>query len=193
MKTLELLGGEHIDNACKEACALAIQSGEDVGFSFNGQDVVATPKSSWQEVAKDWSDKMDASSKAYRESSEGLLSAAKREQDIAEKQKRIDLQILSLDQVCYTGSLDDVLNWLEPFTKDADDVGVKVNYNSIVSVFLSAEYENNWGVGKPPEFFNTKENMGNYIIGQAISCMKSGMPPHHICLTFIEKYRGLKS
>lgn len=51
--------GSHIEEVCKEACALAINKQTNVNFTFNGKDVTATPKDSWLKVLKRWNPEYD--------------------------------------------------------------------------------------------------------------------------------------
>lgn len=46
----EVGAGEHIENACKGALALAVKNGTTVGFTFNDTKVIAHPGESWQAV-----------------------------------------------------------------------------------------------------------------------------------------------
>ena len=89
--------------------------------------------------------------------------------------------------------LEKIIDWLDEFTPLSDDIGVTSEFNpfDISNQLTRAGFNENEGVGEDPGWFNTRQRMGRYIIGQVINCLNKGMPPHPITTTFIEKYRQL--
>lgn len=51
---LETSPGDHIEHACKSACAKAISQNRNVRFTFNGKEIEATPLDSWMDVLRKW-------------------------------------------------------------------------------------------------------------------------------------------
>jgi hypothetical protein len=99
--------------------------------------------------------------------------------------------VATLPEILKNGNMGNLMDWLESFTLPADDIAVKINHGYIAGLMEGAGYVENDGVGNSPEWFSNQERMGRYIVGQAIACLKSGMPPHGITLSFVAKWRGL--
>jgi hypothetical protein len=183
--------GSHIDRACEEACRYAATDNDIVAFTFNGITLVANPKTDWRELSKQYSEKSDQRREDYRKSPEGIAAATQRADDVAKKQKIVSDLIYALPKVLAGGRLDDAITWLKQFTNPADDIEVKFNASEVARSFIAYGWKENDCVGEKPEWFNSKYRMGRYIVGQAINCLKMGMAPHGITLSFIEKYEAL--
>lgn len=168
--------GEHIEHACKQAAALAINTGEDVIFRFNDIEVTATPEGGWKELLKEWNQEFKTKQEEYRKSPEGIESARKRKLDIQNHQLLVDCAITALPSVLGSKELDAVIEWLTSFCGPADDIGVKWDRSLVIGLFEAHGFKENEHVGKVPEWFNTRERMGRYIVGQAINCMKPVTP-----------------
>ena len=180
--------GTHIGFACKEAVAMAMNKGANVEFKFNDISLTATPESTPALLEAKFAEESQASSERYRNSPEGKLSSRKRGVEIASKQTRIDALVSVLPSIA---DLDGIVKWIGDFANDADDIGVRYSTAAVQSAIESKGYVANDLCGNPPEFFSTRERMGRYIAGQAISCLKSGMGPHPISLKFCEQYFAL--
>lgn len=184
--------GTHIEHACKEATALAIKAGHVIPFKFNDIALTASPQTSWKKLAEKFHSDCEKRRTEYEQSPEGIEAAENRKSEIAIKQQTVSNLIATLPTTLKEGSLDDVIDWLKRFTNPSDDIGVRFDKQKVSEIFEFHGYMENEGVGEKPDWFNTRERMGRYIIGQAINCLKSGMPPHGITLSFIEKYEKLK-
>lgn len=180
--------GTHIREACKEAAAMAINKNSAVEFEFNGITVTATPQSSPASIEADWNSKMEADSKAYRESPEYAAAQQRRAEQVKTSQNVVNCFIDGIEQVLATCSTDDILKYFKPFVEAADDVDVKFDKSKLSDLLEQYGYKDGMHVGKPQEDFNDKETMAQYILGQVVSCLRRGMPPHPITNSFIEKY-----
>lgn len=189
-RTLTPEAGSHINAVCEQACAMAAQDNDLVTFTFNDVLLVASPTTDWRELSKEYSRKCDEAREAYLKSPEGIAATEKRNQEVSYRQETVSRLIYKLP-IVLAKSLDAVIEWLKEFTSPADDIGVKFNASDVARTFIAYGYKENYGVGEKPEWFNTRDRMGRYIIGQAINCLKSGMAPHGVTYTFIEKYKAL--
>lgn len=182
------LCGTHIDSACQEAVALAISKNREVAFKFNDVELSATKWSNPETIAKAYDAITERRRAEYWASPEGIASAKARKEAVEGKQRAVDGLLRELPTVLKTGKLDKAMKWLQSFQPPSDDVDVKFNHTGIVSTFMMFGYAENENVGHPSEWFNTRERMGRYVIGQAINCLKHGMPPHGRTLHFCKEY-----
>lgn len=188
MQTYEPSAGTRIAAACRKAVALAVEHDTEVRFTFNGVALQAMPTDRPQLLAARWESIMEAQRKAYRESPEGKKAAAKRQLQITLKQASLDGLVAKMPTTLDANNLDEVVIWVRDVVDPADDVATKWNAQGVADQLEVAGYRENEHVGQKPEWFNTRERMGHYIIGQAINCMRKGMGPHPITLSFCEKY-----
>lgn len=195
MKTIQFepLAGTHIGHACKEAVALAINKQAHVSFSFNGVSLTATPESTPHGLLKEWETERDRQRKEYEASPECAAEKARREDQICKAQEVVDSFMDGIEHVLCTCSTDSIMEYLKPFVAAADDIGVKFDKAKLADILESAGYANNMHVGKPPEAFNERIIMAEYILGQAVNCLRSGMPPHQVTNSFIERYFAIPS
>ncbi len=83
------------------------------------------------------------------------------------------------------------MSLLRELTEKADDCGVKFSTSALADSLEAAGYKENENVTDDPDWLNTKDRLGRYIIGQIINCLRSGMPPHPVALKFISEYEAL--
>lgn len=167
---------------------MAINKNSDVEFEFNGIKVTATPQSSPASLEEDWNAKMEAEAKAYRESTKYAEEEKRRAEAVKTSQNVVDCFMDGIEQVLATCSTDDILKYFTPFVNAADDIAVTFDKSSLADLLEQYGYIDNMHVGKPSQEFDDKETMAQYILGQVVNCLRSGMPPHPITNSFIEKY-----
>lgn len=183
--------GTHINRACAEACEIAKKTGEYVSFDFNQIILTATPETDAVSLSKEYDRVSDERRQSYLESPEGKAAAEKRAAEIVEKIGKVDALVSKLSGILKIGDVGNLMDWLESFTPAADDIAVKIDHARLAEMMEAGGYIENDGCGNPPEWFNTQERMGCYIVGQAIACLRRGMSPHPVTLGFIEKWRQL--
>jgi hypothetical protein len=184
--------GEHIDTSIKNACALAVNKNKNVFFNFNDDTIRVTPNSDVQEIKREREERLIKKQKEYESSDEFKNIKIKAELDLASTQIQIGslINLLLNDKVV---TLDELMKWLKKFADVADRIGVTYNKTELIDWFTKNGYVMGYGVGQPPEFFETKERLGRYIVGQAMSCLNSGMGPHPVTINFVDKYFTLKN
>lgn len=193
MKTYEPTAGTSINAACREAVNLATQGNTEITFTFNGIALEAAPSATPEGLVARWHLLFDAEREAYRNSPEGKKAAAERDAEILRKQTELNATVEALPKILRTDNhLNALIKWIGELVEPSDDVDVAWNPARIVVRLESAGYIENKHVGRSPEWFNTRERMGWYIIGQAINCMNKGMGPHPVTLSFCKKYFSLQ-
>lgn len=202
MKTItyEPMGGENIAHTVRHTARLSKTSGCRVRFRFNDVTLYATPKKSPVTIRWEWELINGQRAEQYRLSKKGQQERARRAAEIVSKQYAVTAAVRGLPGLVENNNLDHLMGWLHSFVEHADDIGVDMNaaanlkgggHEWIAILFESKGYKENPHVGQPPEWFNTRERMGQYIIGQAINCLRRGMPPHPITQSFVAKYYAL--
>lgn len=187
-RTFEPSPGTHIREACKEAAAMAIKKNSDVEFEFNGITITATPQSSPASLEADQDTKLAAEAKAYHESPEYAAEQQRRAETVKTSQNVVNCFMDGIEHVLATCSTDGILKYFKLFVNAADDVGVNFDHNKLADLLEQYGYKDGMHVGKPQEAFDDKETMAQYILGQVVTCLRRGMPPHPITNSFIEKY-----
>ncbi len=189
--TYEPLPGHHIATSCKEAVALAIKNNMFIAFDFNGIGMLATPDSAPTDLEQQYHEESERRRKEYEDSQAGKDAAATRAETVKQRQATCDALLESLAQTLHTCPQAEHVAWLRKFAEVADDLGVKFDDRSLIPTLESAGYKDGCHVGQPSKWFRKRKHMAEYIFGQAISCLKNGMPPHPITLSFCDKYFAL--
>lgn len=207
--------GESIDRACVIAVDMARKHDAPIVFTFNGVEMTAYKNSRPRDLMVEWEAKLDKQAEDYRNSPEGIAENARREEEVKIKQKRISellgnigplLDSMTEEEILKAfltrlnealvenseeNSPDALMDWLYAFAEIADDCRVYFNTQELAAKLESSGFIESEYVGNKPEWFNTKDRMARYIIGQTLNCLKMGMPPHPITMSFIEQYREL--
>lgn len=193
--------GEHIETASRNAQRIAFEKGQRVGFQFNDVRLWAFPAGSSDIPAKFYSTVVERRHNAYLESPEGKAAQKRRDSEIAEKQFACDNVTNNLDSILAHNSSTGVLFFIEKFCKAANDIAVTIDHKRIIASLENAGFERNayvmpsWALKLQkkfwPKFFENKNRLYKYIIGQVLSCLYNGMPPHQVTLHFIEKWNKL--
>lgn len=187
--------GSSIDWCVQECVAKARSSGENVTLlNFNGVDVICTPTTTVEEALKSWRDGMDRNAETWRNSPEGKRAAQEAEERAINAQRQVDRLLAQLEDFGDAVATDILITWLAEFSEHADHIAVKYDRNGLIAKLESFGYKANAHVAKTEKEKKAVKNwkrqtMAEYIIGQAISCMKSGMSPHpNLTPRFAQEY-----
>lgn len=111
---------------------------------------------------------------------------------------------------------DSLMNWVHDFAKNAEFIGLEYDKESLIKQFTDVGYKSSdccwFGDMTEEEYTELEESnpemvaslkmvasdkikrdkncAARWIIGQVISCLESGMPPHPVTCVFVERYRG---
>jgi hypothetical protein len=191
MITYEPYAGELIGNACQTAVTMANESNDTVKYNFNGIELFIPPGSNPSDIVNMYHDLSDKRYK-NRESPKGIQAKKDRDAEIKRNQATIDKLCQCQQNLLATEDMAAIMAWLREFTDGADDNGVTFDKMAVYDAFIRNGYRLNAHVGRPREDFTNKTVMAEYIIGQAMSCLASGMPPHPVALKFIDDYFSVK-
>lgn len=190
--TYDAYVGETIDHAASEAVSLSQRTGLEVQFKFNGVGLTASADTNPEELVQTFHDALSRKAEAYRKSPEGKAAQAKREQQIAEKTKQVDKLVDNLDATIQEGTTA-TMNWLAQYAPLADDISVDGRYDEVIQKLEDAGYSADDSSFDPKTTTVTANVMAKYIAGNAISTMKSGLPPHpNMTPSFVSEYKELE-
>lgn len=182
--------GQHISDTCQEAVAFAKEAGESQTFTFNDVSVTAHPDSDPAALVADFHAKQEADHKAWAESPEGKRAAEDRRLELVRKQAALDAMIADLPNVL-AGRRDGLMHWCSAYAQDSDDIGVKQDFPTVIAALEGAGYTANDATGLPRSEYEKPAVLSAYIAGQVLACIKSGMPPHQMTMSFVERYFAL--
>lgn len=188
--TYEPIAGTSISHAANAAVAMANANLQSVKFDFNGVAVIVWPGDLPDSVTARWDRDFDESAKRWRDSPEGIKHQEWVQSETERRQKIVDGLMGSLTKAIDRG-LGSIVGWLATLSEFGDWNSLQWDKQWVVAELLAAGYQENEHAGQPPEWFNTQERMGRYIVGQALNCMANGMPPHPMLQMFAYKYAEL--
>lgn len=177
----------HISDACCEAVSFAKEAGESQTFTFNDVTVTAHPDSDPAALVKAFHVQQEADAKAWRESPEGKQQAENRRLELARKQATHDALLVELPNAL-TDRRDALMRWLSSYAEVSDDIGITQNFPAVIAALEGAGYAANEATHLPKEEYEKPAILAAYIAGQVLACLKNGMPPHGVTITFVERY-----
>ena len=178
--------GEHISRAARRA----IEAGA-AALTFNEITIPVESISTPESIEAAYTRLVESAQERYRASPEGIAAAKRADDYRAECQRAVDSLVADLPEAA--ASIDATVQWLADFCQPANHIDVRHDMRKIFDTLAEADYTANFGVGNPPEWFSTRGRVGRYIIGQGMSCLAKGLPPHGNTITFAEKYRAMKA
>lgn len=183
--------GEHISKSAAKCLKWSKETGDTVRLVFNDVELFVYYHSHTVDSVLEMYDQ--ASAKRHQEwkaSPAGIAYALEEEQLRLEHQTNHDQLMSQLIDVA--GDEERLMSWLSAYSDAADHVSVEnKDYVRVCSVLEIHGYVNNDCVGFEKSEFENPRMMARYIAGQAISCMRGGMPPHPMTAHFVEKYKIL--
>ncbi len=188
---MEVMCGQHIDHASRVASSLAREKNCGIRFDFNGISLLATPKKSPVTIGWEFEQITGQHAERYRLSPEGQMEKVRNEREIKSAQTAIDHWMLILPDMLKSG-LDNTIGWLSNFLPVADRVGTEMNIPLLVGLFEAQGYKAGELTGHDKAFYEIKENLGRYIIGQVLQMWKDVGAVHQRICDFCEDYETLR-
>lgn len=184
--------GTHISRAATDATRKARRTGKVIRFKFNDVRLFAAPKKS--EITILWEFEQDTTRAVsnWRESKAGRLAELNRNNQIIERQKIVDALLEQFDGVAQMG-LDHVVTWCARLASAADDICVQLDTERTAALLESAGYKDSAHVGDQIVCQTNRKICGEYIIGQAINCLRHGLSPHPITVDWLEKFSAMNA
>lgn len=182
----EPYAGTTIKRAFADALAMAWKKNRVVRMSFNGLVFKVHKRLSVHHLMNQWKARTHAAHLRYTASPEYKAEKERRRLEIIEKQEVADGLLEKLPNII--NDLDSLMLWIKEFAFVADDIGVRFSSASLYDQLRAAGYKAGENVGRSNEWFNTRERVGRYVVGQVLSCLADNYPPHPICRKFVEQY-----
>jgi hypothetical protein len=199
--------GSDVEWACKKSCRLARTIGMVITFDFNDEPMTARPHSQPDALYARWHQEKDRKYREYLASDEYKEFLAEQEAERVEAQGKIDALLERLHTVTRGPEFRDddqdaLLDWMYEFSKVADLNTVVWDIPVVADRLTSAGWTANAhvlpdGLTKEQEenfratIRSDKRIDAEYIIGQCVTCMLGGMPPHPVVTKFIDEYRNI--
>ena len=194
---LDPLCGTHISRAFKDAINLSQTTNRRVQFCFNGKRVNVHKRLSVKHLLFQFDERCEALSRRYRTSKEGITQRQKYEMIQKECQDAVNSMVKMLPEILENDDIDEIIEWIQTLTQHTNRANVDFDIAAgvksggmewICVLFESKGFDENYGVGNTPEWFNTKYRTGHYIIGQVMHCLRLGYAPLGVTSKFCEQY-----
>ena len=183
--------GEHISKSAANSLELSRERGSPVEIIFNDIRLVVDYHSHTADQVVEMYDRTSAKRhEEWKASPAGIAYAREEEQRRLEHQTTHDQLMSQIMNVA--GDEERLMSWLSAYSDAADHVGVKnKDFLQVCSILEIHGYVSKDCVGVDKSAFANPRVMARWIAGQAISCMRAGMPPHPMTSHFVEKYQSL--
>ena len=185
MKEIKSLAGNHISSVCQAA----IKNGFPCFFIFNDIRVehlseYDTPES----LEEDFMSACNKRRQEYLNSPRGKADAAKRARVANNKQQVVDSLMERMPQLDFSNQME-ILTWFKELTNPSDDVDVQKPVAEILQFFEKNGYLPGVYCGK--EFVASDKNIyARYLVGQALSCLKTVGAIHHMYHSMFETWKN---
>jgi len=185
MIEVEFLGGEDISSAAKKLITGTRTNGSCFG-SFNGVELVAYIGTEENDIINYYHDRFSFNQEAYKQSREYKKAQLKEKRELEAANETKDKLMLELPKLKFSDRKD-ILRWLCEFMPISDGVGVKIDAELVMEIFAAYSLFPDANCGDDFKE-DDKNNYADYIIGQALSGLKSHGAIHHMILTFSKKW-----
>lgn len=174
---VKTLPGDFITGAIKKAHKLAQKHNQAVSFDFNGEVVWVGPRDTPQAVLEAWEDRRDAEARASRASPAYVRRQTEQAERTRANQEEVNALLLKFDDALAGGPFR-VLEWLRDFIPPADFGDVLIPTTRLAQK-LARLAPANTNVGRKDLLEPGNEtDAALWVIGQAVSALEGGMPPH---------------
>lgn len=185
--------GMHIDAAIRETLALARRVDRRVVFDFNGIAVGVGASRVWTVAftRARWQKHRDERESGWRKSPAGQRAEAERKARALSARERV-AGIMQNFLTYETVALDQAVRWVAMITEPADHVesGYKAHIPAIVALLERSGFKANDMIAKDDTI---SDDMGRWIVGQALQCAKAGMSPHPVSIKFCQDWLAGRS
>lgn len=188
---METTPGQHIDSAVQAAIDIASRTACPVQFVFNGAHVLVQPGERHRDIVTKWQSTMDRNAAEYRASPAGIKAAERAAVRLAQHQRDHDRLMQELPAAARDEAK--LVQWCADFSVAADHSGiVGARFDDAADMLEAAGWRRDDCVGMDKMEFDRAPILARWIVGQAINCMRSGLPPHGVTQKFAEQYKGMR-
>ncbi|MEZ0262543.1 MAG: hypothetical protein ACAH80_16180 [Alphaproteobacteria bacterium] len=179
---------ECIATSIKEAKAL----GEPITLHFNDNVLKITGESKAAAVKKEKDEQSRKRWEAYKKTPAYAKAQAREKAERERDQKKIDELMASLDGALAKG-IGAAVGWMKDYAAVADNITLKTDHGTVLKKVLAAGYKEDAHVGEHEKLKENYAAAGEYIMGQAIACMKEGFAPHPITGKFAAEFARIRA
>lgn len=185
--------GQHFSQAAEKSLEISKALGTLVYFHFNGTEVVVDhTKDTLKHIHNQFNSKREAARAEYENSAEYKAYKIARDAEVASNNIKIAAMVDDLPNVLKAGEAS-TMNWLKDYTVLADDSSVDGKFDKVIEFLTKAGYSEKDSSYDRETTKVTANVMARYIAGNALSCMKDGMPPHPVLEKFVGQYFELQA
>lgn len=184
--------GDTFHECAQDAIRKATTYQDTVTMMFNEIPVSFTVSTTIEQAWESYSQAVDERARIYKESAEGKAAEQRATESLRRHQESHDECMRTLPTVLEEGEAA-ILDWLVKFSQASDHVGVMGRDFARVSSLLELYgYVEGDCLGLDKNEYRNPRIMARYIVGQALTCMKSmGMGPHPVTEKFVADYHNL--
>jgi len=179
--------GQSIEQAANALQVRAIANNAEVTMAFNGIELSMGPDTSTQDVVNEYLRACNEKAEAYRNSPAGKQAAREAEMRLNTAKQKMASAMARLPQLDFN-DLTAVIDWLVEIQDPSDHRGLETPREEIINTFADRGYYMNVNCG---EEFNAedRENVARWLIGQALSNLKSVGAIHSILNKFAADWK----
>lgn len=193
LENFECRAGGLISRHIHEMVVIANATGLTITSKLNDVLLPVKPGTSPDAAVQEWERMLEENRKTYLASDEYKEYQRRRLRELEEKNNRFFKQVAyDLDALDHSNPRE-VVRWLSEFTEYADDIGFldsgdnRTIMRMLPEHFARFGYEPGVNTGKDFDG-NSADNTARYLIGQALDCIKRGMPPHPVMISMSQDY-----
>ena len=180
MMEVEFSCGETVTNAAKFLQGIAPAKG-----MFNGQFLECSDsKQSVDDIVKAWNDRQKKHYEEYRKSPEYKKRKDEEAEELKAKQSFVNDMFAELKQTENSKRL--TMEWFAEFSQIADHIGLKYNRGVLINHLKSLGIKPSMNTDDNYDHKSITNRIG-YVLGQALSNLANGMPPHPIIKKFSDE------
>lgn len=169
--------GSSINGGIKRAITyIAAYDIPEASFKFNEQIIVVRTGDTEETVMAEWRAESARRHEAWKISPAGIKYYKQHANALRVDTKIVTDGIARLNDNILASPIQ-TCRWLASWALQADNVNISFDKRGLAQRLETAGYKANAFVGQA-EKLNQPENMSRYIVGQAVSMMNGGMPPH---------------
>jgi len=185
---LEWMGGTDVNDAAQELIDAVAGGAEAAEGKFNDVLLRAVEGTTVAQIVAAYHEGLDAQAKAYAESPKGIAEKARQAAYQIELQKLADRLMAELPSLDFSNDVA-LLDWLHRLQDPSDYSGIRFDKEAVVKAFNDHGYVASANIG---DDFNEddRENYARYLVGQALSCLKSMGAIHQVFGTFHERWKA---
>lgn len=176
--------GEHVLESCRNAIEQAQRRRGNVLFKHNDVTMVATPRGDAEKMVRLWQWRINAIPTTH----EQTLARREMEQRRADESARAGRLAMALPRVLEMKHEGALIRWIDELVKCGDWIGMPVDWADLRLQLEGAGWVQGDACDMGAGWYNTRERMARWIVGEVMNHFSRDMPPHPITGKFCGQY-----